>query len=203
MSLILSLGILTFVLSSFYFIANPKEGFNSAFLVSFITLISYVVMFEGNFVTNGSYWTRWVFYGFSCGLLSYEISKSVGLDVSKRVFNIFLTVITMLTGAMSAFLVGNQIKLIFFAISCVSFGILINEFNKTKSKALDTINPYIYFGWCVFPIVFLFSNEGYGFIPVEICAAVYLGLDIFTKIVFYIHQSRISKGTHFIEIQEG
>lgn len=191
MSFILSLGLLTFVLSSFYFTAKPKEGFNSSFLVSFITLISYVVMLDGSFMINVNYWTRWAFYGLSCGLLSYEISKSIGFDIPARIYNIFLTVITMFTGALSSIMVG-QYKLFLFAISTVAFGLLLNEFFKSNSPKLSSIKPYIFFGWCVFPLIFILSNEGFGFINNELSATVYLGLDIFTKIVFYIHQSNIN-----------
>jgi len=187
MSTILTLGIILFAISSIYFIIKPKEGFNSAFLVSFITLTSYLIMIEGNFVTNDLYWTRWIGYGISCSLLVYEISKKVGLDVSKQISNIFLTVIVMFTGALSSVSV-NEYKWAFFAISSIAFGKLLYEIYNTKSKNLAALTPYILFGWCVFPIVFLFSNEGLNLITVETSAIIYLFLDLFTKIIFYIQQ---------------
>jgi hypothetical protein len=43
-------GILIFAISSAYFVLSGKNraGLNSAFLVSFVTLISYVLMWQGN-----------------------------------------------------------------------------------------------------------------------------------------------------------
>ena len=193
MSTILSLGIITFIISSIYFIIKPKSGFNSAFLVSFITLISYIVMLQGNFVTNDLYWTRWLVYGISCPLLCFEISKRLGLDLTKTIFNVFLTFVVMVTGALSSFSVGN-FKLAFFALSTIAFAKLISDFYNTKSKELSTISPYIIVGWCVFPIVFTFSNEGVvQLLSAQNAAIVYLGLDIFTKIIFYIQHSKSIK----------
>jgi bacteriorhodopsin len=191
MTTILTLGVITFAISSLYFTIKPKEFFNSAFLVSFITLISYLIMLQGGFVTNDLYWTRWFIYGISCPLLAFEISKNLGLDLSKRIFNVFLTIIVMLTGALSSINEGNY-KLAFFIISSIAFCILILEFYKTKSKMLKSLTPYIIFGWCVFPLVFILSNEGMiNLIPLQIAAAIYLALDIFTKIIFYINQSTV------------
>lgn len=187
MSTILTLGIILFSISSVYFILKPKLGFNSAFLVSFITLTSYLIMLEGNFVTNGLYWTRWIGYAISCSLLVYEISKKVGLDVPKQISNIFLTVIVMVTGALSSVSV-DQFKWYFFAVSSFAFVKLLVEIYNTKSKNLTSLSPFIIFGWCVFPVVFLFSNEGLNLISVEVGAIIYLLLDFFTKIVFYIQQ---------------
>ena len=143
-------------------------------------------MLQGSFVTDDLYWTRWLFYGISCPLLAFEISKRVGLDLQNRVFNIFLTVITMVTGALSSVSVGGY-KIAFFAVSTLAFIALMSEFYKTKSKELRAMTPYIVFGWCVFPVVFILSNEGmFNVVSLQIAAAIYLALDIFTKIIFYI-----------------
>lgn len=190
MSTVLILGIITFIFSSIYFTLKPKKPFNSAFLVSFITLISYIIMLQGNFATNDLYWTRWLIYGISCPLLCFEISKRIGLNLTKTIFNVFLTAIVMITGALASVSTLNY-KLAFFTISCIAFAKLIAEFYKTKSTALSTITPYIIFGWLIFPLVFVFSNEGFvDLIPLQIAAAIYLALDIFTKIVFYIQTSK-------------
>ena len=108
------------VVQAFETSIKPKEGFNSAFLVSFITLISYIVMLQGNFATNDLYWTRWFVYGISCPLLCFEISKRLGLNLTKTIFNVFLTFIVMMTGALSSVSNGNY-KLAFFALSIVAF----------------------------------------------------------------------------------
>lgn len=189
MSSILLAGTILFIISSLYFLINPKKGLNSAFFVSFVTLISYLIMLEGRFVTDNSHWTRWAFYGISCGLLSYEISKRVGLDLTKQVSNIILTVIVMFTGALAS-VSTTQFKWYFFAVSCFAFAKLLLDIFNTKSKELAQLSPYMIFGWCAFPIVFLLSNEGVDVLNFEIAAGIYLLLDFLTKIVFYIHSSR-------------
>ena len=90
---------------------------------------------------------------------------------------------------------GNY-KLAFFGLSTFAFGYLLVQFYNTKSKALETLTPYIVFGWCAFPIIFLLSNEGFfNVISLEVAALIYLVLDIFTKIIFYIHHSKIKTST--------
>jgi bacteriorhodopsin len=192
MSSVLTIGIIIFLLSSIYFTITPKPGFNSAFLVSFITLISYIVMLQGKFSINDIYWTRWIGYGISCPLLAFEISKRVGLDLNNNIFNVFLTAIVMVTGALASTNSGDY-KIAFFVLSCITFAKLIWSFYNTKSEALKTLTPYI-IGWCVFPIVFIFTNEGVNnLIAVQNAAAIYLALDIITKIVFYIHQNNVKQ----------
>lgn len=192
MSTILLIGTIVFSLSSFYFIIRPKKDFNSAFLVSFITLISYLVMLEGAFVTGNLYWTRWLFYGISCPLLAFEISKRINVDLPGRVFNIFLTIITMVTGTLSSVSTGTY-KIAFFAVSTIAFIALLNEFYKTKSKEITAVTPFIVLGWCVFPVVFILSNEGIvNLISVPTAAGIYLALDMFTKIIFYLGHKKNS-----------
>lgn len=170
---------------------QPKAGFNSAFLVSFVTLVSYVVMLQGKFAINDIYWTRWFVYGISCPLLAFEICKRVGLDLNKSIFNVFLTAIVMITGALASASAGDY-KVAFFIISTAAFVKLIWSFYQTKSEYLKNLTPYIALGWCVFPIVFILSNEGLAnLISVQNAAAIYLALDIFTKIVFYIQHNNI------------
>jgi len=55
-----------FSLSSIYFYVSKKQSgkLNSAFLVSFVTLASYALMWQGNLVGSSAsgepiYWTRW------------------------------------------------------------------------------------------------------------------------------------------------
>jgi bacteriorhodopsin len=192
MSTILLLGIVTFVLSSIYFTIKPKQVFNSAFLVSFITLISYIIMLQGKFSVNDIYWTRWIGYGISCPLLAFEISKRVGLDLNNKIFNVFLTAIVMVTGALASTNSGDY-KIAFFVLSCIAFAKLLWSFYSTKSEALKTLTPYI-IGWCVFSIVFIFTNEGVNnLISVQNAAVIYLILDVFTKVVFYIHHSNVKQ----------
>jgi len=153
-------------------------------------------MLEGKFLIGngdtGLYWTRWLFYGVSCPLLIYEISKQLGLKTKETFANIFLTALVMITGVLSSITVGN-FKLAFFAISCVVFGKVLYSVFTSKSDQLARIVPYMLFGWSVFPIVFILSFEGYGLIENPLAAGIYLALDLFTKIIFYIHYSAKSK----------
>jgi bacteriorhodopsin len=188
---ILFIGVVTFACSTLYFTLKPKKGFNSAFLVSLVTLISYIVMLQGNYVTNDNYWTRWLGYGISCPLLAYEISNRIKLSLDKTIFNTFLTAIVMISGAFASLSVGNY-RLLLFGVSTFAFIALITQMYKQGSSKLKNITPYILFGWSVFPIVFILSNEGLlPIVSVTIAAIIYLALDIFTKIVFYIHHSKV------------
>ena len=196
MSLALTLGIILFSLSSIYFLINPKPGFNSPFLVSITTLVSYILMMEGTFLIGntdtGLYWTRWLFYGISCPLLIYEISSQLGLNIKQIFSNIFLTVMVMVTGVLSS-ITSDNFKLAFFAISCIVFAKILYSVFTSKSDELKRIAPYMIFGWSIFPIVFLFSSEGYGLIQNTVAAYLYILLDLFTKIIFYLHYSVSTK----------
>jgi bacteriorhodopsin len=153
-------------------------------------------MLEGGFLIGnadtGLYWTRWLFYGVSCPLLIYEISKQLGLNIKQNFTNIFLTALVMITGVLSS-ITDSDFKLAFFAISCVAFGKILHSVFTSKSDQLGRIAPYMIFGWSAFPIIFLLSFEGYGLIENPLAASIYLGLDLFTKITFYIHHSFKSK----------
>jgi len=196
MSLILTLGIILFSISSIYFLIKPKPGFNSPFLVSITTLVSYILMLEGSLLIGNSdtglYWTRWAFYGLSCPLLIYEISNQLGLNIKQNINNIFLTALVMITGVLSSVSDG-EFKLAFFVISCVVFAKILYSVFTSKSKELSRIAPYMIFGWSVFPVIFLLSYEGYNLIENSAAAAIYIALDLFTKIIFYIHHSTKSK----------
>jgi bacteriorhodopsin len=186
MTSVLTLGIIVFAISSIIFMIKPKEVFNSPFLVSFVTLISYIIMIQGNYVVDDKYWTRWVFYGISCPLLAYEMSKQAGLETPKRIFSIFLTAIVMFTGALASISIGDY-KLIFFGLSTIAFAYMLYELYRTKAEILKMFSWYIVLGWCLFPLVFVFSNEGFmNIISLQSAATIYLIADIFTKIIFYI-----------------
>jgi bacteriorhodopsin len=51
-------------------------------------------------------------------------------------------------------------------------------------------HTYIFFGWTVFPIVFLLAPTGLGLFGAAVANLLYLGLDLFTKIVFNIQLAR-------------
>ena len=182
-------GMVLFALSSAYFYMTKKGSgkLNSAFLVSFVTLASYALMWQGNLVGSSAsgepiYWTRWIFYAISCSLLMLEIARVKSIKGSGSVTElIFLNVIVMGTGVLAAVSSGLG-RWIFFAISSVAYLIQISMVLKKKeAKWVDT---YIYLGWTGFPIVFLLAPTGLGVIGPGLAMGLYLVLDFYTKIMF-------------------
>jgi len=187
---IFALGIALFSVSSTYFLFAYKKDFNSAFLVSFLTIVSYTLMLEGSVVSYGLnggevYATRWIFYGLSCTLLMYEIARFLKKSISETVFLLYLTVIVMATGAAAAYFDGWY-KIGFFVISTIAYVLLVYPLLTAPSPHQGSVAKYILFGWTAFPVAFLFAPDGYGLISASTAAVVYLALDIFTKIIFYV-----------------
>ena len=183
------IGAVLFALSSLYFYISSPSKLNSALLVSMTTLTSYVLMIQGEYaigdLSEAHHWTRWAFYGLSCSLLAYEITRQLDFELPKQIKNIFLTALVMLTGVLSSVSV-DQYKILFFVISCAAFGVFLYDIFSSKSKALKRIAPYIVLGWSGFPVVFLLSSEGLGILTGSISLAFYLLLDLYTKVFFYI-----------------
>lgn len=191
-------GLLIFAASSvyFYFTVKSKDGLNTAFLVSFITLISYVLMWQGDLtvVTRSGqaiYWTRWLFYGASCTLLMLEIAKLKGIQGGGLVQLLYLTAIVMFAGFLAARDL-TAVRWIHFAISSVAYVLLVARILSVRASGSRWVNSYIFFGWTVFPIVFLLAPTGLGVIGAAVANLLYLGLDMYTKIVFNIQLSRAS-----------
>lgn len=183
-------GIVVFAISSIYFFTTKKNnGINSAFLVSFVTLASYVLMWDSSHVTQSAsgepiYWTRWLLYALSCSLLMLEISKVKGITSTSKVGElIFLNVFVMGTGFLAAITFGFG-KWMFFGLSSIAYLIQIGVLLKIKEPSSKWINAYIYFGWSVFPIVFFLAPTGIEVFGAAIAMGLYLILDIYTKIVF-------------------
>jgi len=191
MDIILPLGVLLFSLSSLYFLLThkDKQKLNVPFLVSFITVISYLVMWQGNFVTlskNGEelYWIRWLGYMFSCTLLMYTIAGLIKSSPSMLVNKIYLTALVMFTGVLASVSDGN-FMLAFFGVSTFAYILLIWPI-ITNKLAYTYVNYFIILGWSLFPVIFLLSPEGFSIIAQPVSAVIYLGLDFFTKILFYV-----------------
>jgi sensory rhodopsin len=191
-------GILIFAISSAYFAFAGKNraGLNSAFLVSFVTLISYVLMWQGNLtvVTQAGepiYWTRWLFYGLSCTLLMVEIAQLKGIQGGERAQQVYLTAIVMFTGFLAARDL-TAVKWVHFVISSVAYVLLVLKVLSVKTPGSQWVRNYIYFGWTVFPIVFLLAPTGLGLIGAAVANLLYLFLDIYTKIVFNVQLDRVS-----------
>ena len=194
-------GLLIFAVSSayFYFAGKGQNGLNSAFLVSFVTLISYVLMWQGDLtVVTASgqpiYWTRWLFYALSCTLLMVEIAQLKGIQGGGLVQLLYLTAIVMFTGFLAARDL-TAIRWIHFAISSVAYILLVVKVLSVETPGSNWISSYIFFGWTVFPVVFLLAPTGLGLIGAAVANLLYLLLDIYTKIVFNIHLARASAET--------
>jgi len=183
-------GIGLFTLASTYFLFAHKKAFNSAFLVSFITIISYTLMLEGSLASVGAeggavYATRWLFYGLSCTLLMYEIAKFLKKSKEETIFLLYLTAIVMATGAASAYFDGLYM-LGFFALSTVAYVMLMYPLLTAVSPHTSAVSKYILLGWTGFPVAFLLAPDGYGLISAATAAVLYLLLDVFTKVFFYL-----------------
>jgi sensory rhodopsin len=192
---IFAAGLAFFTLSSgyFYLKAQGQKGLNTAFLVSFLTLISYALMWQGSLtvVTEAGepiYWTRWIFYALSCTLLILEIARVKGIQGGTLVESIYLTAIVMLTGFLAARDL-SAFRWIYLIISTIAYGLLLLKVLPGQSPA-KWVNRYILFGWTVFPIVFVFAPTGFGLIGAAAANLLYLGLDLYTKIVFNLQLAR-------------
>jgi len=190
-------GILIFAVSSAYFyVVGAKGSFNSAFLVSFITLVSYVLMWQGDLtvITEAGqpiFWTRWLFYAASCTLLMYEIAQLKGIQRDGLVQLLYLTAIVMVTGFLAARdLTG--LRWVHFVISSVAYALLVANILSVRTTGSRWVRNYVFFGWTIFPVVFLLAPTGLGLIATAVANLLYLALDVYTKIVFNVQLSRSS-----------
>jgi sensory rhodopsin len=193
---VLLAGMLIFAVSSacFWFWGRNRSGLNAAFLVSFVTLISYVLMWQGDLtvVTEEGepiLWTRWLFYGGSCALLIYEIAQLKRIQGERLVQLIYLTVLVMFAGYLAARDLSD-VRWIHFAISSVAYMLLVTQVLSARSPESNWVNSYIYLGWTIFPIVFAVAPTGLGLIDAALANLLYLLLDFYTKIVFNIQLGR-------------
>jgi sensory rhodopsin len=198
LDIVLLVGLLIFAISSVYFyLGKDKNGLNTAFLVSFITLISYVLMWQGNLtvVTQAGepiLWTRWLFYGLSCTLLMVEIAQLKGIQSGGLVQLLYLTAIVMGTGMLAARDL-TVVRWAYFALSAVAYVLLVIKVLSVKTAESRWVHNYIFFGWTVFPIVFVLAPTGLGLIGAVVANLLYLLLDIYTKIVFNLQLARTSE----------
>jgi sensory rhodopsin len=198
LNLVFLAGLLIFAISSayFYFAGRNKADLNTAFLVSFVTLISYVLMWQSNLtvVTKAGqpiFWTRWLFYALSCTLLILEIGRLKQIKGGELAQLVYLTAIVMVTG----FLAARDLtaaRWVHFVISSVAYVLLVIKVLSVKSEGSRWVRNYIFFGWTVFPIVFLLAPTGLGLIGAAVANLLYLLLDIYTKIVFNIQLGKTS-----------
>lgn len=192
LNIVFIVGIVLFAVSSGYFYVRGrgKTGLNSAFLVSFLTLVSYVLMWQGELTVTTQageaiFWSRWLFYGASCALLMVEIAQLNGIKGAKLIEMLYLTVIVMFTGFLAA-RDTSAVRWIYFVISSVAYVLLAGRILADKGGEAQWPRAYILFGWSVFPIVFFFAPTGLGLIGAALANLLYLVLDIYTKIIFNI-----------------
>ncbi len=188
MDIVLIIGLCLFTFSSIFFAYQGGGKFSAPFFVSIVTLVSYIVMFEGGFIFQDSsgndiYWTRWIGYAFSCSFLMYTITSRLNFMLEQKLNIFFLNSFVMLTGALSAIFTG-YFMLALFAVSSVAYLLMIWPILNSKDSNL-LIKNTILFGWTAFPVIFILSPEGYGIINNIAAFSVYLFLDAFTKVAFY------------------
>jgi sensory rhodopsin len=186
--------LIMFTFSIWFFIRRKdKKNYTFAFLVTSITALSYLLLTDGTVVSVSEfgvpvYYTRWLFYIGSCSLLMATILKFIKAKKENVVPVIILNSSVMLSGAIAA-VVYSPLKWIVFALGTLFFIAQITflfEGVKRNEKAI-IIKYYIFLGWAVFPVVFLIAPEGLNLINNYSAAVYYLVLDIFTKIIFYLH----------------
>ena len=188
---LLTIGAVIFSISSLVFFFLAKKKFNTAMLVSMVTFTSYVLMLTGDFTSTTAdgeaiYYTRWLFYGFSCALLVYEMAKRLGKSAEEIAQLVYLTVIVMITGMFAA-MNTELLQVLFFAVSTFAYIILLmkllqgNKPGPLQSQA----SFYTLLFWTAFPVVFVLSPVGLGVVSVVVAQGIYLVLDLITKIAFY------------------
>jgi len=174
-------GVVVFLISSIVFLLGwKKKQFNSAFFVSAITLVSYTFMLQ----VGGTPYLRWLGYIFSCTLLVWVIGNYLSLSKEYLRTAMFLTPLVMLTGVFASLSFGF-FMILWFVLGGFFFVRLLMTLLKGSKESFSNIKNYLWFGWSVFPLVFLVSPEGFGLISMSIAMALYLLLDIYTKIIFY------------------
>jgi bacteriorhodopsin len=186
---IFTVAIAIFSIASIYFFAKKDHyGSELPWLVSFVTVISYVVMFGLNAAaTEPALYTRWLGYGASCTLLTLSMLEVFGVRGKDQLIAIIMTPLIMLTGFLASIFNSDVLLAsIIFGLGCVPFIRLIQILRARQDFATKPIMNYIYFGWMGFPVVFIFSSELLGIIPsITITLSLYLLLDIITKLIFY------------------
>ena len=86
----------------------------------------------------------------------------------------------------------TAVRWIHFVVSSVAYVLLVFQVLTVQTAGSRWVRNYIFFGWTVFPIVFLLAPTGVGLLGAGVANLFYLLLDIYTKIVFNIHLDRVS-----------
>lgn len=191
-------GLIIFSVVSLWFLISKRSSrFNSAFLVAGVTALSYALMLDGAlaFQLGGgevAHWTRWAGYALSCSLLMWVISA--GMQSKKvRLTAVGITPLIMLAGSMAAVTAG-WVSWLMFALSTLWYVYLLYLlFVKGDPKSMDRWKKYIWLGWTMFPVVFLLSPVYLAVLTSAAAAGLYLLLDVFTKIIFYLEKHSVAQ----------
>ncbi len=193
------LGLIIMLGASLWFHFNQKQdqNYTTATLVAVTTALSYATLYSRVMVVVQSdviYYSRWLFYILSCSLLMYTIANYLKLKTEQLLPLLYFNGLVMLSGTLAAVLQG-PIKWVIFCLGMFFFTLQLSVlYNKQKStRKVKLVTTYIIFGWSLFPVVFLLAPEGLGLINNLAAACLYLVLDIFTKIIFYLHLTKVSK----------
>lgn len=171
---------------------NTNQHYQTASLVLMVTALAYAVMlyqsFSTNFITGEQvYFVRWFFYIISCSLLMFTMTKLLKTPKTDILPIIVLNGLVMLSGGLTA-LMDTPLKWLVFGLGCVFYILQMKLiFIDRQNNHIKFVMPYIIFGWSVFPIIFILAPEGVGVISNLVAASLYLILDIYTKVVFYLH----------------
>jgi len=114
------------------------------------------------------------------------MAQKLGITGVKKIDLLYMMGITMITGALASVTTG-YVMLSLFIVGGIAFVKAIEILRSGKTEIFNSISHYLWFGWSVFPVVFLLSPEGYGFLTTAVAMVAYLALDIFTKIAFYFN----------------
>lgn len=183
-------------LSTLYFFVKRDEAkYNrSALAVTATTTIASLVLYAGAIWVGDLSPFRWLFYIVSCSILMMTIMKVLSVKKENHIPVLVLNGLVMFTGSIASFMRAYQeAMLVFFLAGGLFFVlqlILLAE-NKAKKSVSKMVWMYILAGWCVFPIVFLLSPEAVYIINASVAAVLYLILDLFTKVGFYMHLSKL------------
>jgi len=174
-------AIVLFLISSIVFwFGWRKKEFNSAFIVSAITTVSYTLMLQ----LGTAPYIRWIGYAVSCALLAWVMAQYLGINKDNTRTILFVTPFVMLTGALASLSQGI-VMIVWFVIGSLFYAVMVQKLITGNKELFKRVRPYIIFGWSVFPIIFLLSPEGFGIIPLTYAMIGYIILDIYTKIIFY------------------
>ncbi|MDA0207988.1 MAG: bacteriorhodopsin [bacterium] len=178
----------------FFVLRNATTHYRSALAVTSATTVASLVLFSGAVWIGDLSPFRWLFYIVSCSVLMMTIMKVLSVKKENKTPILILNGLVMLTGAIASFFRQNEdMMLAFFVLGGVFFlmQLMLLAENNAKKSTSKMVWTYILAGWCAFPLVFVLSPEAFSIIDAAIAAILYLALDIFTKVGFYIHLSKL------------